>query len=108
MLTFLRNLFPLTQAIRSPGWRELREQHLKTHWSCVACGTRKSLNVHHVKPVALFPELELDPDNLITLCERDHLHIGHLGDWQAWNPHVWQHALIVRDWRAQRLYARAN
>jgi len=48
--------------------------------------------VHHVRPVHLFPELELEPGNLVTLCEGEtmncHLFFGHLGWWKAWNPTV--------------------
>jgi hypothetical protein len=45
-----------------------------------------------MKPFHLYPQLELDPSNLITLCEikgRDHhLLIGHLDDWESYNPNV--------------------
>lgn len=59
----------------------------------MTCGYRgRGLQVHHIKPFHLHPDLELDPDNLITLCEikgRDHhLLIGHLDDWEAYNPNV--------------------
>ncbi len=40
----------------------------------------------------LHPNLELDPRNLITLCElpgRDHhLLIGHLDEWESYNVNV--------------------
>ncbi|GCE29115.1 hypothetical protein KDA_45990 [Dictyobacter alpinus] len=48
--------------------------------------------MHHIKPFHLYPELELDPGNLITLCEikgrTHHLLIGHLDDWQSYNLRV--------------------
>ena len=52
---------------------------------------RDLLNVHHVKPFHLFPDLELDAGNLITLCERGafscHWIVGHGGrDWRDYNP----------------------
>jgi len=80
-------------APRSPKWRALRRHHLAAHPTCAACGRTRSLQVHHIRPVHLWPDLELDPDNLITLCEgvlrgRCHLHIGHLGHWYRWNPDV--------------------
>lgn len=40
------------------------------------------------------PELELEPSNLMTLCERKkygincHLLVGHLGDYRRINPDV--------------------
>ncbi|GCE16544.1 HNH endonuclease [Dictyobacter kobayashii] len=59
----------------------------------MVCGHRgKGLQVHHIKPFHLYPELELDPNNLITLCEirgrTHHLLIGHLDDWESYNIRV--------------------
>jgi len=59
----------------------------------VVCGYKgKKLHVHHIKPFHLHPQLELDPRNLITLCEargRDHhLLLGHLGTWESYNEHI--------------------
>lgn len=80
---------------RSPHWPAVRRAHLKAHPTCAACGARAVLGmqVHHEKPFHLDPELELDPKNLITLCERltgpeCHLRIGHGGSFQLYNPHV--------------------
>jgi len=59
---------------------------------CQACGTEKNLQVHHIVPVHIDPSKELDPGNLITLCElvrHDcHFHLGHLLNWKAYNPTV--------------------
>lgn len=78
---------------RSPEWPRVEKEHLLHEPACVACGHRgKGLQVHHIKPFHLHPSLELDPRNLITLCEikgRDHhLLLGHLDDWEAYNPNV--------------------
>ena len=78
---------------RSPEWPALAHAHLAKEPGCRVCGhTGQGLQVHHIKPFHLFPELELDPNNLITLCElkgRDHhLLIGHLDDWASYNPQV--------------------
>lgn len=61
--------------------------------ACMACGHRgRGLQVHHIKPFHLHPNLELDPNNLITLCEikgrEHHLLLGHLDDWESYNPNV--------------------
>jgi hypothetical protein len=84
---------------------------LKAHPACAACGLmrpsilhplarrRTILNVHHIKPFHLFPALELDETNLITLCrsgEDHHLMVGHLGDWSNWNPNVVRDAALLR------------
>lgn len=72
---------------RSPGWRALRESHLGRHPACLACGRTARLEVHHVRPFHLFPELELEEGNLMTLCEAGpggmscHHLVGHGGNW---------------------------
>lgn len=76
---------------RNPRWATVEKNHLSTQPNCQACGTTKRLQVHHMKPFHLFPEKELDNDNLITLCMDEwqcHIRIGHSGDWRAYNPHV--------------------
>ncbi|HEY3993606.1 MAG TPA: HNH endonuclease [Ktedonobacteraceae bacterium] len=78
---------------RSPEWPAVAHAHLAKEPACRVCGHRgQGLQVHHIKPFHLYPDLELDPNNLITLCElkgRDHhLLIGHLDDWESYNPQV--------------------
>lgn len=78
---------------RSPEWPRVAHEHLSHEPACVVCGHRgKGLQVHHIKPFHLFPNLELDPNNLITLCEirgrTHHLLIGHLDDWESYNVRV--------------------
>jgi 5-methylcytosine-specific restriction protein A len=89
MFNFLNK--KIRYAIRSPKWRTVRQEHLKRNSMCAACGKKKDLEVHHIKPVHLFPDLELDPENLITLCANScHLLFGHLMDFKCWNPVVRQ------------------
>lgn len=77
---------------RSSGWSKVRSAYVRKHPTCEACGTLKDLNVHHVKPFHLRPELELDPGNLITLCREHHFYIGHRGNWSKENPNCRQDA----------------
>lgn len=80
---------PLTS--RSGHWPTIRAEHLKSQAECQACGARTNLEVHHIKPFHLHPELELDLGNLITLCEGPcncHLTWGHFHAWKAFNPNV--------------------
>ena len=76
---------------RSPQWSAVRNRHLKLHPMCEACGSIDHIQVHHIKPFHLFPELELEPTNLISICEKivadddktndnHHLQLGHNGD----------------------------
>ena len=79
---------------RSSQWPTIRKKHLENQPTCAACGGNKKLEVHHVKPFNENPELELDLNNLITLCESKnngvvcHLLFGHLGNYRSININV--------------------
>ena len=75
---------------RSTHWPKVEKDFLHKNPVCAACQTTNHLQVHHIKPFHLHPELELDESNLITLCmEKDcHIKLGHGGDWKAYNPNV--------------------
>ena len=86
---------------RAGGWRRVREAHLAAHPRCLACGRDRNLEVHHLKPFHLFPDLELSEANLVTLCETGpagancHLLIGHGGSWHDYNPHAGRDAAAL-------------
>lgn len=82
----------LLAARRSPRWRAVEVEKLREVPACEACGSRLKLNVHHVLPFHLFPALELEQTNLIVLCRRCHLGLGHGDSWAAYNPNVRVHA----------------
>lgn len=44
----------------------------RDHRLCQRCGSPKHPHAHHIKAWADYPELRLDPDNLVTLCEDCH------------------------------------
>jgi len=74
---------------RSPRWPSVRAAHLKANPACAACGSRDALEVHHIQPFHLRPELELVPQNLLTLCaDPCHLVHGHLMAWARFCPTV--------------------
>ena len=76
---------------RSSQWKKTRASHLEANGMCLACGGRVSLEVHHLMPYHLAPELELDPNNLFTLCESaSHCHwtFGHLLNWRSYNENA--------------------
>jgi 5-methylcytosine-specific restriction enzyme A len=77
---------------RSNHWRVVRRAHLVLEPKCQACGGADDLQVHHIKPFHLHPELELEQSNLITLCEKRghdcHFTFGHFHNWRAINPNV--------------------
>lgn len=41
-------------------------------WKCVWCGSKENLEVDHIKPFALFPELRFVLGNGRTLCKNCH------------------------------------
>jgi 5-methylcytosine-specific restriction protein A len=73
---------------RSSDWKKVRDSFVKSHPFCSACGTKNKLEVHHIRPYHVSPELELDKKNLITLCRNCHYIFGHYCDWQSWNINV--------------------
>jgi len=81
---------------RSPLWAALERTFIQTHkGGCASCGSTHRLQVHHKKPFHLFPELELEPSNLIVLCmdiDDCHLKLGHGGSFKAYNPRIEEHA----------------
>jgi len=85
---------------RSSQWPTIRKKHLKNQPKCAVCGGDKTLEVHHIKPFNMQPELELDLNNLITLCESKnngvtcHLLFGHLGNYKTINPNVLEDVAI--------------
>ena len=80
---------------RSPQWHKLEKTFLESNPTCEVCGSKNKLNVHHIKPFHLHPELELDPKNLITLCmdkKESHLRIGHGSDFKAFCSQIKKYA----------------
>ena len=68
---------------QSDAWRRVRQQALeRDHFYCQKClqmvemGRKLRPNdatmVHHIKPRSLYPELELDLSNLVSLCDACH------------------------------------
>jgi hypothetical protein len=71
-------------------WRRVRYEALRLHGGkCCLCGATANggatLHVDHIKPRSLFPELELDVNNLQVLCRDCNLGKSNLDDtdWRA-------------------------
>jgi len=80
---------------RSSLWNDVRKEHLKKFPACAICGREDvQMNVHHIHPFHVRPDLELAPDNLITLCRDHHFDFGHLRMWKSWNVNIREDALI--------------
>lgn len=90
---------------RSPKWSSLRDRTLKAAPLCAACGDKQHLQVHHKKPFSDYPELELEPANLIVLCmgvNECHLRLGHGGNYRYFNPNVAQDTLDFQTYLEKR------
>lgn len=48
---------------------------------CAWCEATNEIEVHHVYPQHLWPERAHDTNNMICLCPRCHLVIGHRCNW---------------------------
>jgi len=85
---------------RSDKWPRIRKAHLAKSPTCAVCGGSKKLEVHHIRPFHLHPDLELEDSNLITLCENKadgvncHLLFGHLGNFKSFNTNVRRDAAL--------------
>ena len=104
MFGFLKRLFQhpadaLIGAARSPKWSGIRNTYAAKHPRCAVC-QREEIEVHHIAPAHVFPERELDPINLISLCREHHYTFGHLCDWRSWNANV---RLDAMTWRQRIL-----
>lgn len=73
-------------AARANGWAVFRRIHIKDF--CEMCEIKgsllKPLELHHIKRFVDNPELELDPNNVITVCRPCHLRYAHLGSFQSY------------------------
>lgn len=77
---------------RSPKWKTVRKNFLQKNQECAICGKTENLVPHHKLPFHMFPDKELDEENLVTLCENHpvncHYLFGHLMNWQTYNPNI--------------------
>ena len=85
-------------AQRSPQWGTVRRAFLLKYPECAVCRKKGTLlspnNVHHKKLFNRSPDLELDFQNLLTLCREDHFIFGHLKRWSCQNDSIEEDAKI--------------
>ena len=84
------------QTRRSPEWGPFRDRIVRENPFCAGCSKQTSLEVHHITPFHVRPDLEVDPANVMVLCRDCHWWIGHLRDWRLHNPHVIEDAANYR------------
>lgn len=85
---------------RSSQWRKVEKKFLDDNCFCEACGSHNNLQVHHIEPFHLYPELELDPNNLITLCmdtHECHFRLAHGGNFRKFCPEIKEYARQLKN-----------
>ncbi len=79
------------------SWRKCRKAFLKKVGKrCSCCTSKKKIEVHHILPRHIRPDLAVDMTNLIALCKRCHLDIGHLGSYSNYNATIMDVAMYVQ------------
>jgi hypothetical protein len=81
--------------LSSYAWRRLRMEALRKHGArCQCCGASPStgavMNVDHIKPRKLFPDLALDIENLQVLCHDCNHGKGN------WDQTDWRETKVAR------------
>lgn len=82
---------------RNPKWPKESKLYMKGK-CCERCGRRDQLVVHHVIPVHVNPDHEMDPDNWMIGCFGPiacHLNY-HLLDFRSWDPNAREEAKRMR------------
>jgi len=88
-------------SMRSGKWRSVRNNFLEGNPCCKVCGSKENLTAHHIIPFHIDKNKELDPNNLIPLCQNKtmncHFIFGHLLNWNKFNPNVIEDSKIWND-----------
>jgi len=81
---------------RSSDWRKLRNAYKEQNPVCIACGSEKKIEIHHIVPFGEDRTKEMDWENLSTFCKRHHFSIGHMMSYKKYNPDAVELAAIYR------------
>lgn len=78
-----------------------KKDYLVLHPECAFCGCQKNIEIHHIQPLHLFPNLACDFHNFISLHDNSnnscHRWFGHLGNFSSkYNPYIREQAIINR------------
>lgn len=80
------------------SWQRCRRAFLKQVGKiCVCCGSIKHIQVHHILPRHIRPDLALVLTNLLALCRNCHFHIGHLNSYFTYNAEIVKVSWYVRE-----------
>lgn len=105
---------------RSPHWSSTVKKFLAVNGHCAVCEKSTlwhGIFAHQVHHIHAFhycvllgrPDLELDPRNLIVMCQvpgtHHHLLCGHLGEFRSFNPHVVDFVKRYKGWKREAIEA---
>jgi len=76
--------------------RKAMDAFRESNPSCEACGTKKSIHIHHIVPVHINPMLAGSESNFIALCKKHHLAVGHGRSWKSYVPNVCEISLKIK------------
>lgn len=77
------------------AWR-YTDVEMKECAACARAGRLIGLNRHHIKPQESFPELRHVETNIIVLCRRCHLVVGHGNNTKQYNAAARETAELIR------------
>lgn len=101
----IRNPSYVTKNVRSLSKvRRAMLEYRALHDSCEYSGKTKNLQVHHIVPVSVAPELAHVQANMMVLERNAHLHVAHAGSWTVYVQNMKE---IVQVARIQRTLAAA-
>lgn len=82
----------------SKGYKEWRKYIIKRDGKkCVFCGSKKYIEVDHIKPLALFPELGIDKSNGRVLCKECHKKTDTFGAFSRFKNDLSIHPILAGD-----------
>ena len=88
-------------AKRSSEWSRVRKENIKDY--CEMCekkgGLLNRLELHHILPFNLRPDLELSPQNFFTACRHCHLRFCHLNSFQSYEKDI---KIEAEKWKIKR------
>lgn len=89
------------KSLTTVRWRKLRKHIIsRDNNMCLRCSIKygiingDDLQVHHIKPRILFPELIYDENNLVTLCKTCNIQLGLSGIDFEWKPEITESFLL--------------
>lgn len=81
----------------STEYKEWRKKIVERDKKCVICGSNKEIEVDHIKPLALYPELALKENNGRVLCKKCHKKTDTYGGFSRFKGEASIHPILSGD-----------